>query len=236
MSEHRIVYMDVAKLVPARRNPKRHAESDIQASLNRFGYAEPIMLDERTERLVAGHGRVEALVDLLEMGNEPPAGVKVVRNTWKVPVVRGWASKDDEEADAYLIASNHLTSVGGWESSDLAQMLDEIRGSSGLNGLGFTTNDVEQLLIQVRAHERKLPGQLDDENEEFGTICSAGDTFCLGEHLFEVANPTENIAEALEQADEVCRRFEKATGITPTRDGVKVTFKVTETLTEIETD
>lgn len=55
-SERRIELMPLGQLQVAKRNPKKHS-GDISTSVGRFGYAEPILLDERTGRIVAGHGR-----------------------------------------------------------------------------------------------------------------------------------------------------------------------------------
>jgi len=45
-------------------NARLHGERNldaIQASLRRFGQAEPLVLNARTGRLVAGHGRLQAM-------------------------------------------------------------------------------------------------------------------------------------------------------------------------------
>lgn len=64
--------MPIDELVPATSNPKRHARSEIQASMQRFSFTEPVLLDERTGRLVAGHGRVETLLEAKQSGLPPP--------------------------------------------------------------------------------------------------------------------------------------------------------------------
>ena len=55
-----IEYLPLSSLKPARRNPKRHDLGTLDQSLDRFGFVAPIILDERTKRIVAGHGRMEA--------------------------------------------------------------------------------------------------------------------------------------------------------------------------------
>ena len=60
----RVEYLDLEGLVRAPRNPKQHDLGVLQASLDRFGFVAPIILDERTGRLVAGHGRLDALEKL----------------------------------------------------------------------------------------------------------------------------------------------------------------------------
>src|SRR3954470_17486384 len=108
-------YLPLSELQPAPRNPKRHAIAPLTASVNRFGFTEPIVLDERTQRLVAGHGRRETLMKMRDAGEVPPAGIGSQGGDWLVPVVRGWASKSDKDAEAYLLASNQHVILGGWD-------------------------------------------------------------------------------------------------------------------------
>jgi hypothetical protein len=144
----KIVATDLDSLKTAERNPKTHAQADIQASIRRFGFTEPIVVDQRTGRMVAGHGRREALLELKKRG-EVPAGVEVRDGRWFVPVLTGWASKDDTEAEAYVIASNRLTEVGGWDEKALAEMLGRLNTGDLLAGTGYEPTDVDALLRSV---------------------------------------------------------------------------------------
>jgi ParB-like chromosome segregation protein Spo0J len=57
----------------------------------RYGVVEPPVLDERTGRLVAGHGRLEAFAEARAVGLDAPEGVRVnAKGEWLVPVIRGW--------------------------------------------------------------------------------------------------------------------------------------------------
>ena len=128
MGDRRIEYLHVDELVPAPKNPKTHATEQLRASMLRFQFTEPCLIDERTGRLVAGHGRVEALREAQAAGLDAPDGVQVDDGRWLVPVVRGWASRNDEESAAYVIASNRLTEVGGWDVTLLADLLQRPDG------------------------------------------------------------------------------------------------------------
>lgn len=68
----RIDYVDIEKLPDAPTNAKRHEPSLIDQSLDRFGFVEPIVIDERTGRLVAGHGRKDELRRKRDQGDPPP--------------------------------------------------------------------------------------------------------------------------------------------------------------------
>jgi hypothetical protein len=141
----------------ATRNPKAHADATIRESISRFGYVEPMVLDERTGQLVAGHGRLSALRVAKQAGQAAPQGVQADGEEWLVPVLRGWASRSDVEAEAYLLASNKLTEAGGWELSGLAKMLEELGAADALDGTGFTDADIEALLEKTGAKDVKEP-------------------------------------------------------------------------------
>jgi hypothetical protein len=147
MNENRRTeYMKLSEIRGADRNPKTHEVALINQSMTRFGVAELPLLDERTGKLVAGHGRLKALREMHEKGEPAPKDVTVVDGEWLVPVQRGWASKDDAAAEAYLIASNNLTTKGGWDTLELSDMLRELEKSEELAGVGFDSKDIDALL------------------------------------------------------------------------------------------
>lgn len=160
-----IEYTPIDRIVPADVNPKDHTIPDITASMKRWGYTEPIMLDERTGRLIAGHGRCEALQEIKAAGGEAPDGVVIDSDgNWTVPVTRGWSSKDDIEAKAYLIASNRLTERGGWHQDPLTAMLAEIQASGhGLTGVGYDATEVDDMLAAIAG-----PPSLEQLSREWG--------------------------------------------------------------------
>src|SRR5258706_13874230 len=83
----RLEYLPLASLRPAPRNPKRHQIETVRASMGRFGYVSPMILNERTGRLVAGHGRLESLKKAKSEGKDPPSRVRVQGREWLVPVI-----------------------------------------------------------------------------------------------------------------------------------------------------
>ena len=160
MSEERwLEPMRIDGLVPALRNPRRHNLDALRESVTRFGFTSPPEIDERTGRLVSGHGRVQLLQIEQGAGDDVPDGILVDHDgTWMVPVLRGWASKDDTEADAYLIAHNRQAELGGWDDRGLADFLGGLRETpSALLGLGYTAHEVDDLF-----HRLAPPPSLDD--------------------------------------------------------------------------
>jgi hypothetical protein len=161
----RIEYMPLNEIRHARRNPKAHDGEEIRKSVGRFGFVSPVILNERTGRLVAGHGRLEELRGLLDDNKAPPDGIRVdASGDWLVPVVRGVRFRNEQEAEAYLLADNRTSELGGWDNEELTKMLDGMSklGEDHLAGTGFDMREVERL-IKVRGYERSPGG---DELEE----------------------------------------------------------------------
>lgn len=157
-----IDYVRLDELPSAPRNPNLHDTESIAGSITRHGVVEPCVLDERTGRLVAGHGRRDDLLDRMEQGAQPPDGVIVDDDgMWKAPVERGWASADDAEAEAYLVASNLQPK---WHLDGLAELLVDLQESPlGLAGTGYNDDDVTDLLALTAP-----PPDLDDLASQLG--------------------------------------------------------------------
>ena len=187
----RIEYMPLSELRGALINPKGHAAENIGTSVTRFGFVEPPTLDERTGRLVAGHGRRDALVALKASGAAAPAGIRVERDDWYVPVLRGWASESDAAAQAYLLAANQLTIAGGWNEDTLAQMLSDLSKTDGaMAGVGFSDKELVQFLASLGRNE----GQCDPDDApepEDNTYVKPGELYVLGRHRILCGDSTD---------------------------------------------
>lgn len=131
------------------RNPKTHDVGALSASVRRFGFTAPLLYDEGTGRMVAGHGRLETLQAMRQLGEPAPGRVQVREDgAWLVPVLRGVSFASESEAEAYLVADNRLVEVGGWDEHLLAQIMrDQMRpGMLSTEALGFTAEEVSALL------------------------------------------------------------------------------------------
>lgn len=179
MSDRRLEMMSIAAIATATRNPKDHDIGELSKSIGRFGFADGLIFDERTQRLVAGHGRLEALRALQRAGGEPPEGItRTVSGEWMVPVQRGWASKSDADADAFIIAANRLSEIGGWDQKALDEMLVDLAkgGEAALSGIGFDGDDVDRILREL------APPPAEVVVEPQTTSIRLGDLFALGGH------------------------------------------------------
>lgn len=140
-------YVPVDEIPDAPTNAKDHARTLIDSSITRFRFIEPLVIDERTGRLIAGHGRRDSLQRMQRAGLTPPEGIQVRKDgTWMAPVSRGWASVDDDDAEAAGIALNRVGEAGGWLDDQLHDSLTRLAAlPDGLAALGFTKADLTRL-------------------------------------------------------------------------------------------
>lgn len=141
--ELRIEYLRLDELLRWPGNPKEHAEDAIQASIERFGFRDPLAIDEQSGRLIAGHGRLTVLERAHAAGSPAPKYVRVAEDgQWLIPVTRGGHFENEAEASAYLVAHNRLGELGGWNDDLLAEFvkpLDDVL--KGLTGFDWSTLD-----------------------------------------------------------------------------------------------
>jgi DNA modification methylase len=197
--QRRVEYVVLDELIPATRNPKQHYIDGLLTSIGRFGYAAPALRDERTGRLVVGHGRTEALRAMRDAGENPPSGVAVDGDgRWLVPVVCGWSSRSDAEAEAYLVADNRHTELGGWDDQELADLLTGVADFDPalLEAAGYSEGDFADLLASLSVHEEesgRSAGLTDPDAipaPPVEPISKPGDLWLLGPHRLLVGDST----------------------------------------------
>ncbi len=197
MSERSIEYVSLRKLRADPRNPKAHAGEAIEHSVDRFGFVEPIVVDERTGFIASGHGRVETLTRMRVDKKAAPKGVKVTsKGDWLVPVVKGWESKSDAEAGAALIAFNRTTELGGWVDEALLDLLQEIDDAEGV---GFDSDEIADLEAAVASAAAGKEKRADvDDVPELRKVARSrpGDVWLLGDHRLICGDATDEATYA----------------------------------------
>lgn len=156
------------------RNPKKHANETIGASIDRFGMIEPVIVDQRTGYLISGHGRTETLRMMKARGEAPPDWVKVHDDDWLVPTVTSWSSRSDAEADAALVALNRTGEIGGWDPRQLADILQSLSANDALDGVGYGKNDLDLLLRTLEADDQ-FNQDFENVIDEFLDMTGTGD-------------------------------------------------------------
>lgn len=168
------------------RNPKEHKLDGIVASLRRFGFVVPPMIDSTSGVLVAGHGRCEALQRMKDAGEDPPGRIVRDSDDWIVPAF-STAFSDDEERDAYVIADNRLTEAGGWNDERLHDMLAGFKRPN-LESMGFNRRSYDALLSKFRPRQRGGDVATPDAPSE--PITRPGDVWELDGHRVICADCT----------------------------------------------
>lgn len=202
-----IEYVPLDEVSDAVRNPKGHDVAGIQASIARFGLVAPSVIDERTGRLVAGHGRLAALRAMRDAGQSAPAGVRTdASGAWSVPMLTGWSSRSDAEADAYLIADNEWTVRGAWDEIELAELLQDVMEADPdlLAVTGYAESDIIGLLGGPAGADR-IAGDPDDApSVPQRPVTAPGDVWHLGEHRLLCGDATDSAAVAALLSGERC--------------------------------
>lgn len=144
----RIEYMPLGTLLKYPKNPKDHDLGKLDQSFEEFGFTEPPLIDERTGYLTAGNGRLERLQQRKAEGKPAPQRIEVREDDWYVPIIRGVAFKSDAQASAYVIASNRLVELGGWDEPKLVDMLQSIVQSEAslIDAAGYDLDDLDAMV------------------------------------------------------------------------------------------
>lgn len=171
-----VKYENLDDIIQADTNPKDHDLGVLYQSMKRFGFTNPIIVNESTGKLLAGHGRLQTLQMMRDNGEKAPDRIEVEVDTgdetieyWYVPVLYGVSMDNLAEAQAYLIADNRLTELGGWKPMDLMENLSEIIEETGnLDGTGYDLDDVETILGDIERDTFDVSdtiSEIDDETE-----------------------------------------------------------------------
>jgi ParB-like chromosome segregation protein Spo0J len=131
-----VIRRKVAELIPYARNAKRHPPeqvAQIAASIKEWGVCVPILIDE-DGMVIAGHGRLQA-AQKLGLAEVP------------VMVAKGWTKAQKQ---AYGLADNKLTELGGWDDDMLRVELGDLQEQApDLLGLvGFTEAELQAALAE----------------------------------------------------------------------------------------
>ena len=152
------VWMDALTLKPWDKNP-RHNEVGVEAlakSLLAFGWGAPLVVQAKTNRIIAGHTRLKAWKwlqahawdDEAQEWKESAEGFDPVGcpTAGQIPV--RVVDVTDEQADRLTIADNRTGELAGWNDDMLASALRgfQTEDVSWLFGLGFAPDEAAAIL------------------------------------------------------------------------------------------
>jgi hypothetical protein len=204
-------YIPLTELKEWEENPKQHDVETIAESILRFGFRDPEEVDPTSNRLLAGHGRVKALWQLYSRWNKGeiklPAHIVLDKTEWLIPAVTGQPFDSDSEAEAYLLANNKTSALGGYDSDKLRDMLGRVQKTNkGLLGTAFSETDVASIMSRARSTLADITGVANSTPREISEHDLAElPSPSQGEPEFErapqtgMARPTGNLAEAAKE-------------------------------------
>lgn len=167
------VWVDVAKLKPWAKNPKKHGEPSVESimkSIQTFGWGAPLLAREEDGELIAGHGRVIAAERL---------GIK------RVPV--RYLNLSERLAHGLALADNKVAEKSRWDGQLLPQVLEEQRVDVRVfEATGF---DYEEWYPEKQAtDEDHVPETPKEPNAQAGDVWQCGNhlVICGDSHRDEV--------------------------------------------------
>jgi len=127
--------IDIGTIEPHPKNVRQGDIGAISESLKAHGQYKPIVVDRRTNQILAGN------------------------HTWRAAKSLGWSqiavgfieTKDDDDATRILLADNRTTDLASYDDAGLAGLLKELIASDdGLEGTLFNDEDLNQLLVDAQ--------------------------------------------------------------------------------------
>ncbi len=135
MNALNVKYMHPATIKPSPRNSRIHSAKQVKQiarSIEKFGFNNPILLDE-CSTVIAGHGRLEA-AKLLGIETVPTICLKHM---------------SVEQRRAYIIADNRIAELAGWDDDILKIELQELISSDldfDVIDIGFEMAEIDLIL------------------------------------------------------------------------------------------
>ncbi len=162
-----VEWVPVEKVFLSPANPRQNdsAVEHVAASLRRFSWQQPIVA-KRSGEIIAGNTRLKAAKSL---------GIT------SVPVV--WFDGSDLDAAAYQVADNRTHEFATWDEKALSQILEHLRAEDALDGVGFSSGEIDDLLAELEAEL----GPTDGDDLGAGElpehpVTKKGDLWLLGSH------------------------------------------------------
>lgn len=174
-------------LKPDPQNPRTHDETNIAAiaaSLDAFTQVEPLVVQKGTGRIIAGHGRLEAM----RRRGDTEADINEVDVT-------------DEQATAMGIALNRTTDLSSFDLPKLAGLLESLPPDL-LGSTGYTTDAMQEMLDELNP-----PAPTEDEAPDVlaEAVSKTGDLWILGKHRLLTGDSTKPEDVARLMGDELAQ-------------------------------
>jgi hypothetical protein len=151
-ADRRIETTPIEQLIPSKANARTHSRKQVRqiaGSITRFGFCNPVLIDDANQ-IIAGHGRVEA-AKLLGLEGVPTLRI---------------AHLSEAEKRAYVLADNRLAELAGWDREILAielQGLIDLEFDVELTG--FEMGEID-IILDEADQGRRESAEADDDIPE----------------------------------------------------------------------
>ncbi len=171
-----VIYLPISELHGYERNSRTHSAKQISQicdSIQRFGFTNPILIDE-SKHIIAGHGRLEA-AKKMEIEQVPTLTIDGLTEL---------------ERKALVIADNRIALNAGWDDEMLALELNDLSASGfDMDVLGFTGGEI-RALIGSGTNGGELTDEDDAPKYSSEQLCQSGDIWLLGDHRLMCGDST----------------------------------------------
>ena len=156
-----LIELPVEMVKPNPKNPRIDLKpgmplyEKLKKSIENFGYADPIIWNEKTGMIVSGHQRFQVMKDIAQKEGKELTTIQVVK-----------VSMDESKQDGFMIAVNKIT--GLWDEEKLSAILRELDEEDRLN-TGFDDYEIATLLDDNSIQDFTF----DEDNEEESHIHKA---------------------------------------------------------------
>lgn len=174
--EEAATWVGVEELRRWEENPRKNkaAISHVAESIERFGFASPIIARAEDNMIIAGHTRYEAALKL---------GLQ------SVPVRFMELSKADSKLLA--LADNKTAEIAEWDEEELEKVLQNLVDEGhNVEGLGWNEEELQELieLSDPTEKEEAAPPEVREDEEP---ISQLGEVYQLGEHRLICGDTTD---------------------------------------------
>ena len=179
-----IIYKKVQDLIPYVNNSRTHSEEQVNqivASINEFGFTNPLLIDEK-DNIIAGHGRLLASKKL---------------KMEEVPCIV-LSGLTEAQKKAYIIADNKMALNAGWDEELLKIELDNLKELDfDLELSGFNVDELDDILGFNEEEQEIIEDEVPEVPEE--PKAKLGDIYQLGNHRLMCGDSTkeEDVAKLM---------------------------------------
>lgn len=150
------IAVDVDQLKNWEKNPRVGSIEAVARSLEKFGQRKPIVVNKRTNEVIAGNHTIMAAKSL----------------GW-TEVAAVWVDDDEATAQAYAIADNRTHDLGAYDEQALAALVEELANTDLILAAGYAQQDIEDLYeTSGYRGDPNINIQYVDPNQAYGPIAS----------------------------------------------------------------